>query len=201
MIRTQRKANRRRSVLRMPDRAVIPANANVARWRLASHAIAAHAMSGMLSVAADAVLVSSSGHKDLPLPSAANTASRVFYVTSRPSAELAGLKAAYYEAAKANWDGAGALAASRDSFSQARRLLARLPASFPAPEIGVDPDGEFSLDWIRDARHLLSVSVTPLGAINYGAVYGTAHAHGFEEPNERLLPELTKLLERLYADG
>jgi hypothetical protein len=71
----------------------------------------------------------------------------------------------------------------------------------PLPEVAVDPDGEFSLDWIKDATHMLSASVSVTGELNYGAVYGASYQHGREAPNEDSLAELVRLIRRVYRDA
>lgn len=59
-----------------------------------------------------------------------------------------------------NWDGYGASPASPGSYQSACKLLSKLPDDAPDPEVGMDPDGEFSLEWFGTERdHVLSISI------------------------------------------
>lgn len=60
---------------------------------------------------------------------------------------------------KPGWDGYGALPASPGSHHSACRFIQQLPHDLIDPEVGMDPDGEFSLDWFGTNRdHVLSIS-------------------------------------------
>jgi len=84
------------------------------------------------------------------------------------------------------------------AFARARDLLERLPNGFAVPEIGIDPDGEIALDWIRSNRTLVSVSVGAFGNLSYAAHLRDGTAHGEIKLRDGFPPALTDVLRRLF---
>jgi len=91
------------------------------------------------------------------------------------------LYAIFSESRKAGWDGYGARAASYESYLEAKRFIEALPASCPAPEIALDPDGEVSLEWYSLPGKIFSVSVGADGELTYAGKFGPIRkTHGTE---------------------
>ena len=84
------------------------------------------------------------------------------------------------------------------TFARARKLLYTIPSGFPVPLIGIDPDGEVALDWIRADRTMVSVSIGPTGDPSYAAGLTDGTAYGFVRWTDRFPAALTDLLRRLY---
>lgn len=84
------------------------------------------------------------------------------------------------------------------AFSRARDLLDALPHGFAVPEVGIDPDGEIALDWIRADRTMISISIGPSGDLSYAANLRDGTAHGVIRWSEGFPGVLTELLRRLY---
>jgi hypothetical protein len=83
-------------------------------------------------------------------------------------------------------------------FSRTRDLLDTLPHGFEIPEVGLDPDGEIALDWMRDDRTMVSLSVGASGALSYAARLRDRTAHGTIELGDGFPGALTELLRTLY---
>ncbi|HZS60760.1 MAG TPA: hypothetical protein VFA43_15915 [Gemmatimonadaceae bacterium] len=105
------------------------------------------------------------------------------------------------DAAVENWDGYGANAIDPKSVDGARRLLALLPTTFPAPSIGVDADGEVSMTWYGTSGSLFSVSVSPTGELAYAGILGDTRSSGREPIGSRFPADILANLQRLYDHG
>lgn len=78
----------------------------------------------------------------------------------------------------AGWDGGDATAVAWDTYHQAFRIVEALPHGMTLPTIGVEADGHITLEWHRDPRWTLSVSVAPDGMLYYAALFGSDHPRG-----------------------
>jgi hypothetical protein len=79
-----------------------------------------------------------------------------------------------------NWDGYGAKAITTDTLRNAYCVLEAIPIGYPSPSIGAEPDGAITLEWHRDRRHTLSVSVDDDGNLTYAALLGPSKVYGVE---------------------
>jgi hypothetical protein len=79
-----------------------------------------------------------------------------------------------------NWDGYGALPISEQTFILACQFLRTIPLGTPAPDVGVEPDGQVTLEWHLSAYRTLSVSVSPDGNLHYSALIGPNTVYGTE---------------------
>lgn len=104
-------------------------------------------------------------------------ASQTFGLRSELREELADL---WSECREANWDGFQGRAVPQDVLRNTYQLLETLPAGVPAPALGAEPDGQITLEWHRNSRRLLSVSVTPEGDLHYAALLGPSRVYGTE---------------------
>jgi hypothetical protein len=93
---------------------------------------------------------------------------------------IANLNVARSETSWANWDGYGARPIDTGAYEMAKRFLCTLPTMTPTPAIGVDPDGEVSMDWTFSRTKLLSISVGATGRVSYAARIGVDKVRGTE---------------------
>lgn len=93
------------------------------------------------------------------------------------------------ECGKPGWDGEAALPVERASIAWALLLLDGLPNDLPAPTIGLDPDGQVTLEWYARPDRVLSVSLDPRGLAHYAALFGIRRRFG-TEPVGRDLPAI-----------
>lgn len=91
---------------------------------------------------------------------------------------LDALEQVYHECSAENWDGYGAKAVSHSTYVQAQQFLQALPMTFPAPEVGADPDGEICFGWYQGPRRTLSVSVGSTNKVSWAALYGVDSVYG-----------------------
>ncbi len=77
-----------------------------------------------------------------------------------------------------NWDGYSAFAVEQDTYRQAYQLIEALPIGCPLPSAGAEPDGHLTLEWHRNPRWTLSVSVSPEGTLYYSALLGKEDPRG-----------------------
>lgn len=88
------------------------------------------------------------------------------------------LQAVWNECRIANWDGFGAIPVSQETFLRADAFLRSLPLGERLPSVGAEPDGQLTLEWHRDARHTLSISVTDDGDLHYAGLFGPNRKYG-----------------------
>lgn len=79
---------------------------------------------------------------------------------------------------KPGWDGEDALAVQRRTLSMALELVEALPANYRTPEITGEPDGEVNLEWYKNPRRLLSVSISADGLLRWAALIGEEDPRG-----------------------
>lgn len=77
------------------------------------------------------------------------------------------------------------------------RFLNTLPSAVPAPEVGLDPDGEISFEWIVSKNKQLVVSLSPDGLLSYAGIYGRASKHGKEQFDDTVPQEIISAIRRL----
>ena len=76
-----------------------------------------------------------------------------------------------------------------------------VPTIFPAPSVGVDADGEISLEWHGAPGSLLSISVSPSAELVYAGIFGSARVSGREPFAARFPTVLLSQLQRLFDHG
>ena len=84
----------------------------------------------------------------------------------------------WQECNKPNWDGDGALPINEETLTHTRRLIDALPVSYELPSIGVEPDGEITLEWYRSSKWVFSVSVGPGSILTYAALFDDSNHRG-----------------------
>lgn len=90
-----------------------------------------------------------------------------------------------------NWDGYDAIPVDRGTFQNAYRFVESLPLGYLPSSVGAEPDGHLALEWHRNPRWTLSVSVSPEGTLHYAALLGAEDPRGscpfFGDISENLL--------------
>jgi hypothetical protein len=98
-----------------------------------------------------------------------------------------------------NWDGHGAEPLSTDTIEEARRVIASLPLGTARPEIGIEPDGQITLEWYRSPRFVLSISISPQAELHYAALLGPTRRYGTEPFFGELPPAILDLISTVTA--
>lgn len=80
----------------------------------------------------------------------------------------------FRECREAGADGYGSSPADPASFRLAYELLGALPPDLPSPDVGMDPDGEASLEWHHSAGWTFGVSVGGHGVLYCSGLLGDA---------------------------
>ena len=97
-----------------------------------------------------------------------------------------------------NWNHYGAAKIDRRVCELAYQFLNALPSSIPVPEVGLDPDGEISFEWIVARDMQFSVSLSPEGLLSYAGVFGDhATTHGTEKLDETVPQTIIASIRRL----
>jgi hypothetical protein len=95
---------------------------------------------------------------------------------------------------------ANAVSVEENTKRMAIRFATALPASLPAPEVGTDPDGEISFDWLGPANKIFSVSVDSHGRLAYAGRFGEKRKiNGVEQLVENCPPEIIWGIKRAFA--
>jgi hypothetical protein len=109
------------------------------------------------------------------------------------------LAAVAEECRSPNWDGHGAAPVSQETLGFARSLVSALPQNDPWPSVGVEPDGQLTLEWYRNPSWTLSVSVSPEGDLFYAALFEKNDVRGREVFSSEVPPILLGLIRRVGA--
>ncbi len=98
-----------------------------------------------------------------------------------------------------NWDGYDALPVSVNALKKMRTFLECLPFGFPCPSISADPSGCLSVEWYRNPRRVLSVSVGNDDLLHYAALLGPNKVCGTEAYFGEAPDCILDLVRRLYS--
>ena len=79
-----------------------------------------------------------------------------------------------------NWDSYGAKAIDEQSYQNAIRFILSFTPDVPAPEIGVEPDGEVVFEWYGGKRKVFSISMGSRNELTYAGLYGISKTYGVE---------------------
>ena len=100
--------------------------------------------------------------------------------------------------AQSGWDGGEALPIDRPAVALAMLFIRALPDQCGMPEVGVDPDGAVTLDWMLSRHRMLSISfVGSSDRLAYAWVDGTDGGHAVEKFDRDLIPP--RLLQAVLA--
>lgn len=105
------------------------------------------------------------------------------------------------ECLEEDWDGYGAHSMKPNSLLFGERFLRALPTRSELPDVGVDPDGEVSMEWALSSRFTFSVSFGENDEISYAGLFGRNKVHGVEVFRRSVPHEILHSLERLHTLG
>jgi hypothetical protein len=108
------------------------------------------------------------------------------------------LVSALEECSRPGWDGHHAEAVSQETYRRAYVFVEGFPPELPLPTVGVEPDGQLTLEWHRNPRRTLSVSIGPSGELHYSALIGPSSAYGTEYFLGDVPQSLLELIRRVY---
>jgi hypothetical protein len=111
------------------------------------------------------------------------------------------LRALGEECRDADWDGFGALAVNETTLRNACRFVESLPAELPMPDVGAEPDGAVTLEWHRNPRLTLSVSVHEDGSLHYAALIGAGRHWGTEPFEGAVSSRLSDLIHEASSNA
>lgn len=113
-----------------------------------------------------------------------------FALYGRKASALAELRTIAAECAVPDWDGEGAKPISLEAVRNAEAFLHALPDWVPLPELSPEPDGAFSLDWIRSRHRMLSVSIGARQRLAIAWLDGSNRGHAVEAFGGSTIPDL-----------
>lgn len=70
------------------------------------------------------------------------------------------------------------VAVSDEVKETAIQFVESLPLGFPQPEVTAEPDGHLNLEWYREPRRVVSVSIAPNNRLHWAALIGTESPRG-----------------------
>ena len=109
------------------------------------------------------------------------------------------LEKVYEECLETNWDGYGAMPISRETYSEARKLLRMMPSSLPRPDISAEPDGEITFEWYKEKYSVVVISVGGNNLITYAGLFGKSNKiHGTEYFADELPEIICHCIRRLF---
>lgn len=89
-----------------------------------------------------------------------------------------------------------------DTEQNVMRMVRALPNDLPLPEMGIDPDGEISLDWICSRTRMFSISVSGSDRLACAWMNGSDRGHAVVRFAGRSLPKLLLLqLREIVGDA
>jgi hypothetical protein len=106
------------------------------------------------------------------------------------------LRAVWAECRMANWDGNGAFPVQEETNKNACSFVESLPLDCPLPSVGVEPDGHLTLEWHRDVRWTLSISISPEGMICYAALFNNEVTSGSEKFSGGISKAILNLIQK-----
>ena len=106
-----------------------------------------------------------------------SSAERSQSLFGRKAGAISQIWALVNECAEPGWDGSGAHAVDRLAAFAAADFIRALPDGAPLPDVGPEPDGAISLDWIQSRNRLFSLSVGISNRLAYAWLDGSDRGH------------------------
>ncbi len=100
-----------------------------------------------------------------------------------------------------NWDGYGAKAIDEQAYQNGIRFILSLTSDIPAPDIGVEPDGEVVFEWYGGKRKVFSISIGNRNELTYAGLYGINTTYGVEHFYGSLPDTLLDNINRVFPKG
>lgn len=111
---------------------------------------------------------------------------------------LAAIRSLTDSHAQRGWDGGEAAPASRAAIDLAVDFVRALPDDCAMPEVGLDPDGAVSLDWLPSRHQMLSISFTAnSNRLAYAWLDGTDRGNGVARFDRQTIPR--RLIDAIAA--
>ena len=105
------------------------------------------------------------------------------------------------ECAMPNWDGYGAQPVDPCALMQAQEIIRSLPEDLPMPDVGIEPDGCVSLDWMPTPERTLTLSAGSTKRLPYAWVEGSERGHAVANfANGQLSSRILDEIKRICAD-
>ena len=79
------------------------------------------------------------------------------------------------------------------------RLIQALPLGVPSPAITGEPDGHISLEWYRNPRRVMTVSIGPDSRLHWAALIGSEDPRGSARFADRIPKSLLYYISRVFA--
>lgn len=105
---------------------------------------------------------------------------------------------AWTESNSPDWNGYEAVAVSSDACREMTRFLEALPLGINKPTIAPDPRGCLSVEWYRNPRRVLSISVSN-DNLHYAALLGANKTYGTEAFFGQIPQNILELIRRVYS--
>lgn len=90
------------------------------------------------------------------------------------------------------------VAVSEDVKDSAIRFIQNLPLGFPQPEVTSEPDGHINLEWYRNPRRVISVSIAPESRLHWAALVGTESPRGGVRYIDRIPSTILDQIARIF---
>ncbi|HQX52824.1 MAG TPA: hypothetical protein PLY87_29515 [Planctomycetaceae bacterium] len=78
------------------------------------------------------------------------------------------------------------------------RFVESLPLGFPQPAISAEPDGHINLEWYRNPRRVISVSVGPADRLHWAALIGSESPRGSVRFIDRVPESILQYIARVF---
>lgn len=78
------------------------------------------------------------------------------------------------------------------------RFVEALPLGFPQPAVSGEPDGHINLEWYRNARRIISVSVGPANRLHWAALIGSESPRGNVRFIDRVPESILRYIARVF---
>jgi len=92
----------------------------------------------------------------------------------------------------------GEMAISQEVRDTAIRFVEALPLAFPQPSISAEPDGHINLEWYRNPRRVISVSVAPSDRLHWAALIGSESPRGSARFIDRIPESILRYIARVF---
>ena len=103
-------------------------------------------------------------------------------------------------ASELGWDGYNAEPVRPETYFHVKAFLESIPNTIPIPTVGVEPDGQITLEWYKSPSRLLSVSVGPGEDLNYAALIGPSKSYGTEVFSGEMPKTILDLIQRVIPE-
>lgn len=112
-------------------------------------------------------------------------------------AALSSLFALADQSSVANWDGEDGAPIQPDAVTRTAAFIRALPEGIRMPVVGVDPDGDVSLDWMLGRNRMFSLSIGRTNRLAFAWLIGSDKGHAVARFDGASIPALA--LERLKS--